>query len=282
MTSTLSAQWNDERDGVLIQGFHAQVSAGRTTSNGGLKKDGWHHLLRYFNSLLDLNYQKSQLQSRWTILKKRHSLFKLLKTSPDFQWDAEHQLPVASQAVWNDFIAKYPDALQYRTTPLPYFNELDAILSGEVGQIEAESSDTDDDGPRKGSRKRMALESPGSNIPALKSSRIDTLMHAETLSTVGSPNNHHQMARHLHQLHSSQVHASAEQVSTVLSAPQTPLERAITTFFSIASNLSPQKKLKFSQYLASGHENSVIMFNCIDEETKWQLINDILAEDDES
>ncbi|KDO26988.1 hypothetical protein SPRG_07701 [Saprolegnia parasitica CBS 223.65] len=293
MTSTLSAQWNDDRDGVLIEGFHAQVVAGmhkgRSTGSGGLKKDGWHNLLKYFNSTLGLNYQKSQLQSRWTILKKRHAIFKALKTHPEFSWDNEHNLPVAPQAVWNDFTAKYPDALQYRSAPLTFFAELDAILSGDVVPGDnGDSSDTDEDTPRRSAtRKRPAHDLLNSNIQ--KASRIDALVHAESslsAAAVAAAAPHHQtiVPRHHLPMHATSLmpqpvkHDAPPSPSSTIGT-LTPLERALKTFFILGHHLPARKKLQFSQYLATGPPNGVVLFNCIDDETKWLLINDVLSKD---
>lgn len=63
-----------------------------------------------FNREMECNYDKQQLQSQYSILKKNYSVFKKLIENSGFGYDDVRKIPTAPSEVWDAYIAAHPDA----------------------------------------------------------------------------------------------------------------------------------------------------------------------------
>jgi hypothetical protein len=89
---------NDDTRAVLISCMKQQISDGKGGDNG-LKKEGWSLLRVDFNRLTGLSYEKAQLQSQMSFLKKKYQTFSYLREKSGFGWDDEKEIPTAPDAV---------------------------------------------------------------------------------------------------------------------------------------------------------------------------------------
>ena len=107
-----SAKWDNNKRQVLLDLYILQASDGKGGDNG-LKTAGWTTVVNEFNSQLKLNYKKSQLQSQWSDIKKRYSIFKRVKENSGFGWDAATQQVTVPDAVWETYFKLHPAACEF-------------------------------------------------------------------------------------------------------------------------------------------------------------------------
>ncbi|DAZ96661.1 TPA: hypothetical protein N0F65_009224 [Lagenidium giganteum] len=144
-----SAAWTDARRLVLIRAVKKQVAKGKATDNG-LKKEAWTAVLDEFNVTNGLRYTKAQLQSQWTVLKKKYTIFQSLVNNSGFGWDEDAKLPTApaevtqdsdkhamhsligGEQVWQEYLAAHKEAKEFQSKTLKHYNDLHEIFSGSV------------------------------------------------------------------------------------------------------------------------------------------------------
>ncbi len=96
-----TAQWTDESKQLFVQQVKKEFQLGFGTKSGGLKKQGWSHVMQEINTnaRVGLEFDKSQLQSLWSVMKKKYFTFQALRENEQFQWDPTQNLLIASQEV---------------------------------------------------------------------------------------------------------------------------------------------------------------------------------------
>lgn len=68
-----------------------QVRAGKNFDYNEFKSNVWLEIMKRFNRSDEVEYDRQQLQSQYSILKKRYSIFKKLVDKSGFGWDEERQ-----------------------------------------------------------------------------------------------------------------------------------------------------------------------------------------------
>jgi len=122
-----SAKWNDQQRRVLVELYIAQAGNGKGGDNG-LNSVGWKAVQEQFSSKLELSYKKSQLQSQWSDLKNRYTVFKRVKENSGFGWDDAEQQPLAPESVWDAFLKSHPKAKEFRNKGFPLFQLMEDFL----------------------------------------------------------------------------------------------------------------------------------------------------------
>jgi len=123
-----SASWNDEQRRSFIMIYRDALNG--STADNGLKKTEWTQVLSSFNTSMQCNYTKSQLQSQLQQLKSKYLIFKEIVDNSGFGWDPVTKIPTAPDDVWVRYLSAHPKAREYRNTTLPLYEELEEIFAG--------------------------------------------------------------------------------------------------------------------------------------------------------
>ena len=124
----MSASWDDLQRKTFLVLYRDALNI--STADNGLKKQEWTAVMNSFNNSMNCQYTKSQLQSQLQIMKKKYVVFKEIIDNSGFGWDPVAKMPTAPPDVWDRYIAKHSAAREFRTNPLPFFEELDEIFTG--------------------------------------------------------------------------------------------------------------------------------------------------------
>lgn len=65
-------------------------------------------------------------------MKGKYQELKAIKNNSGFGWDPVTNLPTAPDEVWEEYIKAHPRAKEFRTKSFPWYDNLDAIFSGNV------------------------------------------------------------------------------------------------------------------------------------------------------
>ncbi|XP_061365263.1 uncharacterized protein LOC133308635 [Gastrolobium bilobum] len=87
-------------------------------------KQAWTDMLTMFNAKFGSQYDKDVLKTRYANLWKQFNDVKTLLSHFGFSWDADRQMVVADDFVWDAYVKAHPDARCYRTKSLLNFDDL--------------------------------------------------------------------------------------------------------------------------------------------------------------
>ena len=124
----MSASWDDLQRKRFLVLYRDALNI--STADNGLKKQEWTAVMNSFNNSMNCQYNKAQLQSQLQLMKKKYVVFKGIIDNSGFGWDKAAKMPTAPPDVWDRYIAKHSAAKEFRTNPLPFFEELDEIFTG--------------------------------------------------------------------------------------------------------------------------------------------------------
>jgi hypothetical protein len=106
------AEWDNDQRQVLIAEIKNEMARG-ITSESGFKKQSWQRILHNFNETTRLFYNKDQIQSQWSELKKKYVIFLKLKENSGFGWDSTAKIPTAPESVWDAYITAHPKSKEF-------------------------------------------------------------------------------------------------------------------------------------------------------------------------
>ncbi|KAL5711011.1 hypothetical protein ACHQM5_021511 [Ranunculus cassubicifolius] len=119
--------WQPPMDKYFIQLMKEQVRQGNQF-DGIFHKQAWIHMTELFDAKFGFNYDILNLKNRYKTLKRQYTTIKILLEQKGFTWDETLQRVTADDHVWHDYIKTHPEAKQYATRPVPYFNDLSLIF----------------------------------------------------------------------------------------------------------------------------------------------------------
>jgi hypothetical protein len=122
--------WTNARKSMFIEIMLEQVRAGENCDSNGFKSKLWLEIMKGFNMTAEVDYDKQQLQSQYSIMKKQYLIFRTLYDKSGFDWDDENKVPTAPDTVWDEYFEHHPEAAKYRHETLPHFEDLCEIFSG--------------------------------------------------------------------------------------------------------------------------------------------------------
>ncbi|ETO61064.1 hypothetical protein F444_20860 [Phytophthora nicotianae P1976] len=99
------ASWDTAKDAFLIDAMTDQARAGKR-SDSGFKKEAW------------------------AALKGKYTAVSEMLSASGFGWDAERNVVLVHDDVWNDYVVGHPKCVDFRKTPLPYYDELKELFEG--------------------------------------------------------------------------------------------------------------------------------------------------------
>jgi hypothetical protein len=87
--------WTNARKSMFIEIMLEQVRAGENCDSNGFKSKLWLEIMKGFNMTAEVDYDKQQLQSQYSIMKKQYLIFRTLYDKSGFGWDDENKVPTA-------------------------------------------------------------------------------------------------------------------------------------------------------------------------------------------
>ena len=115
--SKFSASWTPEKKSYLIELLLEQISNGNY-AGGSFKGHAWTEITSKFNQHFRSNYDKSQMHSQLSDMKRNFTIFDTLVHQSGFCWDSEKKIVTATANVWDEYIAHHKDAAKFRNAPL--------------------------------------------------------------------------------------------------------------------------------------------------------------------
>jgi hypothetical protein len=108
------------------------LDGGGSTADIGFKGPQWKAIQVDFNNRMGVNFTLSQVQNKYSDLKKRYKFFNQVVGNSDFGWNDEQKKPTAPDEVWDAYLISNPDAKPYRYTTLPNYELCEKIWGGKV------------------------------------------------------------------------------------------------------------------------------------------------------
>ena len=106
MTSSNSAKWIAPNLSIFVALLLEAIVSGKGDGTG-FKSQVWGAINVEFNDQTGLNYERSQLISKYSELKGKYKIFSALKNNSGFGWDPEKLIPTAPDDVWDRYIAAH-------------------------------------------------------------------------------------------------------------------------------------------------------------------------------
>ncbi|XP_039115050.1 uncharacterized protein LOC120250308 [Dioscorea cayenensis subsp. rotundata] len=117
--------WTLAMDAALVDAFFNQFNMGLKV-NGTFVSKAYDNIIEELGKTLNMKIEKSQVKSRWKILKKHffdaYDIFK--NGMSGFTIDPMTQLWMAEPDVWNDLIKVKPQPKIYMQTPVPNYDNM--------------------------------------------------------------------------------------------------------------------------------------------------------------
>jgi Myb/SANT-like DNA-binding domain len=182
--------WEIENKQHLVDAMKAEHdSHGFLGDNGSWKTEQTNRIVTAFNTAKGGDpFDKSQITSQISILKKEYLAVKDLESQSGFGWDYEQQCVTAPEEVWRELIKSKKDFSKLKGKKFPFYEVLSSIYDGALakGDYAASSSDSatstkkrkkdvvDDDfsysptNPRRSPRNHSTPKTPKSSKSAKK------------------------------------------------------------------------------------------------------------------
>lgn len=123
------AVWTDELRKIFLDAIREEMGRG-TFTDSGFKATSWTKILSDFNIKADVHYTKDQIQTQYSQLKSKYSIFRDMIQNSGFGWDSVAKLPTAPEDVWTKYLESHKDARPYRHKTLMFYDELEEIFAG--------------------------------------------------------------------------------------------------------------------------------------------------------
>ncbi|POM71939.1 hypothetical protein PHPALM_11429 [Phytophthora palmivora] len=123
------ASWNEAKGMFLIESMTYQARAGKR-SDSGFKKEAWVAVTAAINQKFGLELVKQQIKSRLQTLKGKYTAVSGMLSASGFGWDPVRNVVLVHDDVWEDYVKGNPKCVDYRQTPLTYYNVLVELFEG--------------------------------------------------------------------------------------------------------------------------------------------------------
>ena len=125
------ADWMQENKQRLIDAKKDESMAhGFLADNGQWKPEQTIRIVTAFNAAKGgLPYDRSQISSQISALKKKYTAFKNLVDLSGFGWDDERQTVTAPANVWETYINSHPSSAKFREKTFPFYEDLEFIYT---------------------------------------------------------------------------------------------------------------------------------------------------------
>ncbi|XP_058096548.1 uncharacterized protein LOC131242130 [Magnolia sinica] len=123
------ADWNEARDAFLVEGLIEQANIGKRNASVW-KKEAWKSVRDAFNLRFGLEFDMSQIKSRYHLLKRLYHILQTLLQQNGFGWDDNFHAVTANTEVWNQYLSVHPEAKFFRKANFPLYDRLAILIEG--------------------------------------------------------------------------------------------------------------------------------------------------------
>ena len=124
----VTAKWTMEQKTFLVSCIMKKQIAGVLSS--GMKKSDWNDVLKDFNALAKVDYDKKQLESQYYSLREQFVAIKGLRNRYGIGWDPFHHRVTAPDSCWDELEKVKPALLHYKTTEFPWYDDIGSMVDG--------------------------------------------------------------------------------------------------------------------------------------------------------
>ncbi|KAG0130731.1 hypothetical protein HOY82DRAFT_648542 [Tuber indicum] len=114
---------------AMLGSLSQSVKEGKSGENG-FKKEAWQKTRIATNTVYGTKLDLTQCKTKYASLKADYCTFHKLRENLGFGWNEENGIPTAAEGVWDEYIAKHPEAAKFRQKPFTFYAEMDEILLG--------------------------------------------------------------------------------------------------------------------------------------------------------
>ncbi|XP_020091809.1 uncharacterized protein LOC109712584 isoform X2 [Ananas comosus] len=127
ITGRPSAIWEKAHDQVLLDLLVKQIqSRGRKILD--FKNNSWRDVVAKFNEATGMKYEDKHLHDRFSYYEREYGIVHNIKHHPEFSWDHQRQVVIATDAKWNKYIEGNPSAKPYRRRAVPHINLYEIVF----------------------------------------------------------------------------------------------------------------------------------------------------------
>ncbi|XP_050227119.1 L10-interacting MYB domain-containing protein-like isoform X2 [Mercurialis annua] len=123
------ARWTTGLIEIFADLMVDQVRKGNRQNNITFSKKAWKIICDEFYQKTGLKWDKEQLKSRYSLMRKQHAVVKSLLSRTDFHLDEPTGNILATNAAWSHYIQEHPDAEPIRGGGCPIYKQLGLIFS---------------------------------------------------------------------------------------------------------------------------------------------------------
>lgn len=123
------AKWTNMFTEVFANLMVDQVQKGNRRRSS-FNKEAWESMSEDFYTRTGMRWDKEQLRSRYSSLKKQYVTVKSLLDRNDFSFDETTGAITAPDNVWDNYIKDHPDAETLRSSGCLIFKQLDLVFGG--------------------------------------------------------------------------------------------------------------------------------------------------------
>ncbi|KAJ3112696.1 hypothetical protein HDU96_004293 [Phlyctochytrium bullatum] len=127
-------RWTNEQVRRMLEVLWEQIQRGKR-SDTGYKSEAWKAIVAVLEAEFPpLRFESAKVKAKFNCERKRWMVFKTIRDNSGFGIDPTTGIVTATTAVWDDLIAKNPEAKAFRYKPLENLDLLDLILTGVVAK----------------------------------------------------------------------------------------------------------------------------------------------------
>ncbi|XP_058068765.1 uncharacterized protein At2g29880-like [Magnolia sinica] len=126
-------QWSDTMDNALVDALVEQVNLG-LKSDIGFKLEAYKATIKEIHDKCEILLENRHISNRLRTLKRLYWAIKDMLNASGFGWDANEKMVVATDDVWEGYIASHPYAKRVRRKYIERYDDLAFIFGNECAQ----------------------------------------------------------------------------------------------------------------------------------------------------
>jgi Myb/SANT-like DNA-binding domain len=115
---------------AFIDALMEAQKQGLQTDNGSFKNAGWQIALEAIRGRTAQTIDVKQVKTKWDTLKQDWKTWRAFKEHTGLGWDREKGVPTAEPEILEAYFQSNPRARKFRDKPIPYAEQLQALLDG--------------------------------------------------------------------------------------------------------------------------------------------------------
>ncbi|KAL5526295.1 hypothetical protein ACEPAF_8018 [Sanghuangporus sanghuang] len=135
--NTKAVRWSLRDDVLLCDALVHQHQMGRNRFNGVFQNDAWEEVAEAIKGCEVVTggapKNLAHCKARWQRLKVEYRIVKHLRHEPEFAWDEDTQMVIASSDTWDTYVENHKDAQPWRKKKFPCYSRCAFLIEDEGG-----------------------------------------------------------------------------------------------------------------------------------------------------